>query len=213
MGASTLAFFPTRRAVVVEGEADLLLFPTMLREAHGLEAVGFQIVPGLSKANKTGLPGVLGVGSGVAYFVDGDEGGRNLARELRENGVPAERIFSLSLSGTQDCELEDFIDRGLLDTALNRIIDKWEDPKKRIQRGESAKCKKYKDLLKLAEKRIGHSISKVNVAYEILDILSENPHRKAVGSKRVKAFVRSTEKLLEYFRHDKTTPVSDRNSP
>jgi hypothetical protein len=52
MGASTMAFFPTRHAVMVEGPSDILLYPTLFREALGQVSLGFQFVPGLSQIAK-----------------------------------------------------------------------------------------------------------------------------------------------------------------
>jgi predicted ATP-dependent endonuclease of OLD family len=100
MGASTLAFFPIRKALLVEGEAEMILLPTLLRHILGAQFLGFQIVPGLAKANKSQLPLSASRANHVGYLVDGNVGGRALAKELRANHVPDQCIFSLDKSQT-----------------------------------------------------------------------------------------------------------------
>jgi AAA domain, putative AbiEii toxin, Type IV TA system/AAA ATPase domain len=55
MGASTLAFVPTRAAVVGEGGTEVILLPTLLREVTGLADVPFQVAPGSAEASKEAI--------------------------------------------------------------------------------------------------------------------------------------------------------------
>nr|WP_245858288.1 AAA family ATPase [Sphingomonas guangdongensis] len=105
LGAMTMAFFPTRRAVCVEGAGDMLLLPSMLREALGSETLGFQFVPGLSQAARALAPIVPSMAANVAFLVDGDDGGGKIAEGLRDGGVPQERIFNLKSGNGQAIEL------------------------------------------------------------------------------------------------------------
>lgn len=97
MGAATLAFVPVRNAVMTEGASDIILLPTLLREATGQKSIGFQIAPASSEAPATRIGGLDAEGApGVAWLVDGDEGGRALRRRLKRAGIPDERIVPLA---------------------------------------------------------------------------------------------------------------------
>lgn len=53
IGAKALAFMPVRFALITEGATDIILLPTLFREATGKSSLGFQVVPGLSVADET----------------------------------------------------------------------------------------------------------------------------------------------------------------
>ena len=58
MGAATLAFVPVRNAVITEGPSELVLLPTLLREATGRDALGYQIAPGASNVKPASVAGL-----------------------------------------------------------------------------------------------------------------------------------------------------------
>lgn len=122
MGASTLAFVSLRYALAVEGMADVILLPTLLREATDLSHLGFQVVPGLSRSNEHGI-GLLERGAPrTAYLVDADSGGNEIRRKLRRAGVPDNRIFRLLNGESQNVVVEDLVDPKVYVDAVNREL-------------------------------------------------------------------------------------------
>jgi len=99
MGASTLAFVPTRAALIGEGGSEIVLLPTLIREAVGLQALDFQVAPGAAEASRAAIAHIDFQGSKVAWLVDGDEGGADNRRHLRASNIPPERIFTLGGEG------------------------------------------------------------------------------------------------------------------
>ena len=95
MGASTAAMTPHRYAVMVEGVADFILLPSLLRDATGKDTLEYQIVPGISQATTEEIAEVDSESDIVFYLVDGDPGGRGHARKIRRVGILASRIDSL----------------------------------------------------------------------------------------------------------------------
>ncbi|MFA5940885.1 MAG: AAA family ATPase [Sinimarinibacterium sp.] len=127
MGALTLAFLPIRYAVISEGPTEMLLLPTLLREVLNQESLGFQVIQGLSVANKTQLARIENEAPTTVYVVDNDNGGRELRQQLRATGVPDERILSISTAAAT-VVIEDFINPDLYLTAMNTILAKQNGP-------------------------------------------------------------------------------------
>ncbi|CAM3186287.1 hypothetical protein SPAN111604_09150 [Sphingomonas antarctica] len=86
MGAATLAFFPTRKAVMVEGVSDIILLPRLFKAASVKSHLGFQFVPGLAQHGAVLLPISL-ESTNVVYLVDSDEGGEKIAKQISDAGV------------------------------------------------------------------------------------------------------------------------------
>lgn len=175
LGATTLAFFPTRRAVCVEGPGDMLLLPSMLREALGEETLGYQFVPGLSSAARSLAPVIPTMAQNVAFLVDGDEGGKSIGDGLIESGVPADRVFQLTNGNGHAIELEDFVDPGVLLDAANRLIAKYHREAAPLSRRDLGQKHRTKKLRASFSARIGREIDKVELAYEILDAADADP--------------------------------------
>lgn len=95
MGAGAAAFSAFRRAVLTEGAADMILLPSLLRLATGLNDLPYQIAPGLSNYRGSGLE-LEETAARVVYLVDGDAGGRRHAQRLTEMGIDARRVFTLT---------------------------------------------------------------------------------------------------------------------
>ena len=121
LGASTLAFFPMRRALVAEGSSEMILVPMLLREAMGVEQLDFQVVPGLSSVSRTKLPAPNANGSHVCYLVDGDSGGTEIIALLRGAGVSDDHIFQLMIGRRLGASIEDFLNPDALLEAANRL--------------------------------------------------------------------------------------------
>lgn len=118
MGAANMAFVPLRYAILTEGATDMMLLPSLLRHAANRDSLGFQIVPGLATASRSDLALVDHQAVRTAFVVDGDLGGRTIARKLRRAGVPDERIFSLASFGDA-VTVEDMIDPVAYTSAIN----------------------------------------------------------------------------------------------
>ncbi len=124
MGASFVPVTPSRYVVVAEGPSDALLLPTLLRDATGLEHLGFQTVSGLSEASDDEIRRLSTDAPRVAYLVDGDPGGVAIASRLRTLRVPASKIAVVS-GAAAALTLEDFIDPDLLAQAITDYLRAW----------------------------------------------------------------------------------------
>jgi predicted ATP-dependent endonuclease of OLD family len=122
MGASTLAFFPTRDAVISEGPTELIMLGTLLRETIGQEELGFQIVPGSATARPSQIGGLDLHAPQIAWLVDGDQGGRDLARKIAGQGVPQERIVAIGGDPNSGLVVEDLVAPAVYVQALNEEI-------------------------------------------------------------------------------------------
>lgn len=122
MGASALAFTPTRRALIGEGASDAVLLPSLLRDATGLSSLGFQVAPGLSEVSREGARRLDFEAARVAYVVDGDEGGAKHAAKLSEVGVPPSRILMLGGTSRSHVTLEDLLSADVLAEAINEAL-------------------------------------------------------------------------------------------
>jgi predicted ATP-dependent endonuclease of OLD family len=122
MGATTFAFLPARHVLMVEGNSDAMLYPTLFREASETELLDFQVVPRLATVTPSRLPQLLSDGGAVAFLVDGDAAGDEYCRALLRAGVPAHRIFSLKRAFRAALELEDLIDPKHYAAAVNATL-------------------------------------------------------------------------------------------
>lgn len=127
MGASTLAFITVRNAVIAEGPSDMILWPTLFREATGSAHLGFQVAQGLSKAN---LPQMIVLDSEAprtAYLLDSDEGGNNIRSQLLSAGISEGRIFQIPDDRRQNLVIEDLIDADVYVRVVNEELRRSHD--------------------------------------------------------------------------------------
>jgi len=189
MGARTLAFFPTRRALVVEGPSDLILLPTLFRQAIDAHHVGFQVVPGLSQVSKGELTLLELAGRSVCYLTDQDKGGEVLREQLKKAGIPQGRIFAVSSAELQARTLEDFIDANVFRVAVGQQVVKWnEEPVDLPATIPTSGRATWLDTWP-AENDL-NPISKRALAYEILDYLRSNPAADILDGRRRSVLVR-----------------------
>jgi predicted ATP-dependent endonuclease of OLD family len=92
MGAGAAAFAVARFAVLAEGPSEMILLPSLIRAATGLDYLRYQVAPGLSEAPTSHYPDLDLTAARVAFVVDGDEGGSKLRERLVNSGVPPEQI-------------------------------------------------------------------------------------------------------------------------
>ncbi|MGF1235748.1 AAA family ATPase [Streptomyces sp. 2-6] len=122
MGAATLAFASVRRVIITEGPSDMLLLPSLLRQATGLTSLSYQIAPGLSELSP-GLTGDLDLEAARSGFlVDGDPGGRTLRQKLINSGYDQERVLILG-GANSGITLEDLIDESIYRACVNELLD------------------------------------------------------------------------------------------
>lgn len=101
LGASAAAFTPARCAVVGEGATEMILLPTLMRKATSLDNLPYQVTPGLSEIPDEAYPDLDFQAAKVAFLVDGDKGGANLAKRIGRK-VPANQIATLSVHGIEN---------------------------------------------------------------------------------------------------------------
>jgi predicted ATP-dependent endonuclease of OLD family len=128
MGATTFAFLPARHVLLGEGPTDAMLYPTLFREATGQRALDFQVAPGLAVVGPAGMIRLASEGGSVIYITDGDDQGRMHRQSLISAGVPAKRIFCLDEVFGEPIVLEDLIDLGSYTSAVNELLQDFQDP-------------------------------------------------------------------------------------
>lgn len=197
MGAGTLAFFPTRNAVVVEGPADMLLLPTIMKAALGSDVLGYQFVPGLSVTGRPFHAPALGGTSGVLYLVDSDPGGNDLRKQLLEAGVSNEDIIQVSGGGAVECE--DLVNGDLLKDAANRLLEMHHRDAARFLKSDITTKNRMSELEKLFKKRTDNKLPKVELAYEILELIENDPNRPILDPRRADAARSIADRIRQRF--------------
>ena len=125
MGAQTLAFFPTRKAIVAEGPTEMLIVPSIFRQVNEVEYNGFQVVPGLANASKSTLMQFSTQGENVAYLVDRDPAGQKYEKDLIEAGVAKSKIFFVSEQKDAVVTVEDWIDDSVFASAVQEYLSRY----------------------------------------------------------------------------------------
>ncbi|MGL5826074.1 MAG: ATP-dependent nuclease [Nocardioides sp.] len=117
MGAAAFAFSALRRAVLAEGPTDMILLPTLLRSATGLDRLSYQVAPHLNNLNESEVR-LDEAAASVAYLTDGDQGGRDARKNLtRRRGVPRELV----LQHPSGFAVEDYVDPSLVIHVVNEL--------------------------------------------------------------------------------------------
>jgi hypothetical protein len=142
MGAATLAFVPVRNAVMSEGPSEIILLPSLMREATQLKSLGFQIAPASSNAPPASIGGLDLEAPKVAWLTDGDAGGRQLRRELIAARIPADRIFAIG-GERSGLVLEDLVETSVYLAAVNEELrrsgHRIEMPRQRLSKKDRPK--------------------------------------------------------------------------
>jgi len=185
MGATTLAFFPVRNALVSEGQTEMLLLPTILRQATNLNTLGFQVVPGLSESSLLNLPAMETAGKSVAYFVDADSGGDALKKDLIKLGISESNIFSIKRSIGMSYTTEDLININHYVTAVNKVLSEFHPEVNPIKKKDllTTNGNRVIKVEEYCKKNKIDNISKIEVAYQLLDFIAEDENLVIVDSK------------------------------
>ena len=95
----------------------MILLPTLIRKATGLDDLPYQLAPGLANARGHDMD-VEEVAARVIYLIDGDKPGSDYLSDLRASNVPESRLKSLP-PGTS---VEDLLDRDFLISVINSLL-------------------------------------------------------------------------------------------
>jgi predicted ATP-dependent endonuclease of OLD family len=171
MGASALAFTPTRAAVMAEGPSDALLLPQLFRAALELprhEALGFQVAPGIAWVPDEELSLMDVEAAKVVYLLDSDEEGARHRKRLEQAGIPEKRIFRLQSAKTKGLSVEDFVLPATYLASVNFLLEHMRKTEVRVRHsdikgpGIARRCEKF------LEKKQIKPLPKPRVAEEIL---------------------------------------------
>jgi len=174
MGANTLAFVPTRYALIAEGAADMILVPAILKEGLQRESLGFQVVPGLSSGSATEIAIIDNESARTAYLCDGDDAGLKMKVKVRQAGVKVDKILTLPAIDGDDTVIEDYV---LIDSyirAANEEI-KRSGCADEVTASDLPRPNRPKQLEKWCEEKGVQVPSKRAVAYHIVEDKYDHP--------------------------------------
>lgn len=163
MGAGAAAFSMCRNAVLAEGASDMVLLPTLIRAATGLDDLDYQVAPGLANAHGSGIR-VEEVAARVVYLTDGDDGGAKHRASLAEVGVDGSRVFALPKAHA----VEDLINRDDYLRVVNRFLDAMGQSKRFAKGDVRPGLPIATALAKWAKRNQVQLPSKVEIAYALL---------------------------------------------
>lgn len=125
MGAAAMSFTPTRYALLAEGPSDSILIPSLLRQATGVDQLGFHVAPGVSGVAALAVDQLDAEAGRVGFIVDGDEGGVAHANKLIEGGISEDRIIILRDDDGEPMETEDLISTEIYAKAVMEELRLW----------------------------------------------------------------------------------------
>lgn len=189
MGAGAAAFSMCRNAVLAEGASDMVLLPSLLRQATGLDELDYQVAPGLANAHGSGIR-VEEVAARVVYLTDGDEGGQQHETALRDINVNRHRIFRLP----HGYAVEDLIHREDFITVVNDFLETMGQTKRFAPTDVPAATPVAKAFADWAKAHRVRTPSKVEVAYALL----RRPKRRLSATGR-RALIDLHEKFTRAF--------------
>jgi hypothetical protein len=173
LGASSLALVPIRPAVIAEGPSELVLLPSLIKEATGSDSLGYSIVPGASNAPPQRIAGVDLAGVATVWVLDGDQGGRNRKKFLTKHSVPASRILLLGAGG-KGLDLEDLIDPRTYVAAVNCWLEDIKEEKRFAVDGLPAvTCARHKALENWCKNSSIDAPGKPVIANKVLSLSGE----------------------------------------
>jgi hypothetical protein len=151
---------------------DVLLLPTLIREATGKERLPYQPAPSFAEADPDQIRDFDLIAARIAFLADGDEGGQAHVKQLRDNGILDEQIRYLGGAEDSGLAVEDLLDREIYLRAVNTELNTWHQlqyPEQELPEiGRSSAVKKW---CKEKSTELGKDIkvSKVDIAQRVLD--------------------------------------------
>jgi hypothetical protein len=174
MGASSLVFVTLRPSIIAEGGSDLILLPTLFREAIGSDSLGFAIVPGAATTPPENIAGLGLQGVRTVWVLDADDGGRTRRAQLIESQIPAERILLLIDDG--DIEIEDLIAPATYVQAVQLYLDDVGASDTFAEADLPAEiCRRHDTVEAWCSERQIRPPSKIVVANKIVDLVHTVP--------------------------------------
>jgi len=202
MGASTLAFASTRRAVIAEGPSDAMLLPTIIREATDLDRLDYQVAPGLANVDATAAQELDLVAARVVYALDGDDAGDRKEALLVAAMIPQDRILRLG-SRRSRVVLEDLLDADVYLRAVNEELARWHGDDVQIPKSAmtatsrpsavAAWCKRQRPPLAVPSKRA--------IAYRVLEQAKSRSVLQTRRRETVRKLHREITELLDQPSH------------
>jgi predicted ATP-dependent endonuclease of OLD family len=180
LGASTLAFFPTRRAVICEGPSEMLLLPAMLREVTKRD-IDFQVVPGLASVSATNVPALAANAKRVAYLTDSDPAGDAIVTKLLGADVSNKSILQLRTRSQNGFTLEDFISPRVLVGAAKRYLSRFVEGELKLDVTDLARAGRIATIKGALEAAGMNGFSKIDLAYDVLDFASDTESKLVDG--------------------------------
>jgi predicted ATP-dependent endonuclease of OLD family len=180
--AGALAFTPARFVVFAEGPTELVLLPTLLREATDRRRLEFQIAPGLALVNRDTASNLELEAGRVKYVVDSDAGGQAIAAVLRDGGVSDDDIFTLHDGSQRGLAIEDFVDAEAYRLAVNEELRRSGDGDHEFARGELPTAGRVTHIEAWAAERGIRNPNKVRIAARVVELRGQ--HRLVAGSRR-----------------------------
>jgi len=180
--AGALAFTPARFAVFAEGPTELVLLPTLLREATGRRRLEFQIAPGLALVNRETASTLELEAARVKYVVDSDAAGSAIAVVLQNGGVDDVDILELRDRSEDGLTIEDFVEAEAYRLAVNEELRRSGHLEHQFARGELPATGRVAHVEAWAEACGIGSPSKVRVAARIVELRGER--RLVSGTRR-----------------------------
>jgi AAA domain, putative AbiEii toxin, Type IV TA system/AAA domain len=176
------AFTPTRFVVFTEGPTELVLLPTLLREATGRRRLEFQVAPGLALVNRETASTLELEAGRVKYVVDSDVAGRAIAAVLRDGGVDAADIFEMRARTEDGLTIEDFVDGEAYRLAVNEELRRSGYAEHQFARGDIPARGRVSHVEAWAAERGIRNPSKVRVAAQVVEFRGER--RLTSGTRR-----------------------------
>lgn len=175
MGAESMAFFLAKPGLMVEGPTEMILLPQLFREATESEDIGFQVLPGLSNASKgekktlRRLP--FSESKTLSYFLDNDDGGDNLKKDLKDLDIEPDHIHQVDKQGLEKVMVEDLIRPDVFAYAVNELLERHNLTPDRVEPEDLPAGERTKRLgLWLNERNI-RELQKTDIAEVIFERL------------------------------------------
>lgn len=205
MGATALAFTPSRRAVIGEGPCEAILLPTLIRDAlpekEREEPLGYQVAPGVSEVNPEDAADLEIEAGAVAYLIDGDAGGLSHRRKLPERAKREGRVVVLGTGKDSGLCIEDLVRADILAEAFNRIVTRRAPGLTETLTAADLPSVGRATWLsnRYRDRKIGTRLNKVDLAQEALDLGRERgslvePARAALVRALHKKLLKATER-------------------
>lgn len=137
----------------------MVLLPSLLRRATGIDDLDYQVAPGLSNAHAFDME-VEDVAAKVVYLTDGDGEGVTYRKQLKEAGVADSRVFQLP----NGMASEDLIARSFFIDVVNTLLpDSVTVVEKDLPKG-----KPVAKALELWAKKNEYGLGHVAIAYRLI---------------------------------------------